>query len=128
MATIDITPKILEYLLADTCITDVLGDRISSPEWYIVEGEEEINPKMSFRQMGGAVGFHRYLFLVEGDTAQQARECAIIVRNKLIESPVSFPGVNIEYIYGDGSLVDLRNENNNKRQVMFYLNFELMEF
>jgi len=123
----DLTPKIIEYLQSIPSIVSLVGDRIISPAFEPVENLEEINPKISLKQVGGGAEYHKYAFIVRGDTIQSSREVTHIIIDKLVNNAVSLPNISVSWVKIDGSIIDSIDEKTKKPETFFHINFYFLE-
>lgn len=129
METYDLSGTLRSWLIDQSPLTDEVNDRIFTPVLFGKDGstgyEEERNPKCMFRQVGGEPDY-RYLCVVEGDSAEDARRVATAWRNVLLTRQVTLQAGSplrtvISGAEPEGHLTDSVNEATRKPQVFFYI-------
>ena len=137
MAVRDISGALRNYLLSKTGITSLVGQRIFTPKFPTnSQGvtDNEQNPKIAFRQIGGSPSGsadYRYMFIVRADSDLTARTIASEVINQLIESNFSLAdgdGNNISWWAElDSSMNDSTDEQTNQPETFFNINFSSIQ-
>ena len=127
----DLSGILRTWLLTQSDVTALVEERIFQPLFFDKDGsharEGEDNPKIMFRHDGGAPDY-RYLFVVEADAHEDAREVATLLQNKLIKGALDLQaGTPLRTVITTaipvGGLNDSRNEVMKYAQVWFSVTF-----
>ena len=121
--TKDISLAILQAMLACQNITDLVNNRISSPAF----NNEDINPKICYRQNGGDLTYHRYAFRVRGDTIQQAKQVAMTIVNLFSAKAPDLTDFNSVFAILDGSINEVYYDDEKANECFFNIRFEFLE-
>lgn len=124
---VDLTPLIIQYCKSLEDLVSLVGERIISPAFDLKDGENEANPKIAVKQVGGGDEYYKYQFTIQGDTQQSAREVAMVLKRHLQRDVVDLPSVHLEWVRIDGSINDNINEKSRNPEVFFYANFYFLE-
>lgn len=124
---VDLTPLIIQYCKTLTDLVSLVGDRIIASSFDLKDGNNEANPKLAVKQVGGGDDYYKYQFLVRADTLQSARQVALILKRHLQREVVDLPSVNLEWIRIDGSITDNYDEQSRNPEAFFYANFYFLE-
>jgi hypothetical protein len=128
----DISPKLIDYLLGKSSLTDLVGQRVYAGAFPLDKSstiDTQPNPKVMLRQDGGDLKSetYRYKFICRAETLQEAKELAVIVTNLMIEENFSLQSDGGEslayYAELEGSLIDSVDENTGNPEVFFNINF-----
>lgn len=124
---IDLTPLLITHCKSISDLVSLVGDRIVSPAFDLKDGENETNPKLAIKQVGGGSDHYKYQFLFQGDTLADAREAALILKRNFQRTVVDLPSIHLEWIEIDGSIIDNTNEQSRNPEVFFYAKFYFLE-
>lgn len=136
ISVVDVSGLIRTYLLSKTAVTDLVGQRVFASKFPTNTSsnvDNESNPKVSFRQVGGSPSAedYRYTFIVRAQTELEARQIAVIIANQFIQENFSIQdedGNNLSYWAElDTSFNDSVDDITNAPEVFFNINFTAIE-
>jgi len=127
---IDITPGILSHCKEDVDLIALLSSdntpenmRIQAPYFTVEEGSNQQVPCVALKQQGGGKEFHRFNFLVRGDTPQNAKKIAIMIINNFTKRVTSFKNTDILWVEYRGNIYEYVDSITKYPEVSFTLNF-----
>ena len=127
ISRIDITPKIIAYLLTDATLVSLVSNRIISPDFLLNAGERETNPKIAIKQAGGTKDYQQYFFRVRSNTQKEARTIANRILYLFLDTAPTLTGVNLEWVDFPGGLSDQMDDTTTSYETIFYLYFYFLE-
>jgi len=127
---IDLTPQILQYCKTDQELLNLLSSdgtpenmRIQAPYFTVNDGENQERPCVALKQQGGGKEYHRYNFLVRGDTPWKAKEIAIYMIDMFTKRATRFSECDIMWIEYRGNIYEYVDSIGRFPEVSFTLNF-----